>query len=464
MTKLKALLIGAGAILLISHPMSFAAAQSALTISDNDSIFVDGNSFRVVPGKGKGDASALIRSLGAQALGPGVVVFRSGDKLYMADAGPIEAVRLGSDRDASVSAAQAERDWKEWQEFVRQNPRYGSDRYGSDREAGPTTAQGERERQDWPEDRRRYYGSDRDTSVSAAQAQRDWQEFIRQNPRYGSGPGAYASAGYGSTRDTGVSAQNRRYYSYQGDEGFAHYGSDRDESPSTAQSEREWREWLQSQRQGNNRRYYGSDREAGPTTAQGERERQDWPQDRRRYYGSDRDTSVSAAQAERDWQEWQRSLRQNSRYGSDRYGSDRFGYAFAPSATHNGAVAGFPRSGCDNAYNYDRALDGYSYDLVCNGRDLSPHASDRYGSDRDTSVSAAQAARDWQEFVRQNPRYGSDRDESVSAAQAERDWQEYLHQNRRYGSDRIVIDDPEYADYKLKKIFSDNWTANESAR
>jgi hypothetical protein len=38
--------------------------------------------------------------------------------------------RYGSDRDTSVSAAQAERDWQEWQEFVRHNPRYGSNRYG----------------------------------------------------------------------------------------------------------------------------------------------------------------------------------------------------------------------------------------------------------------------------------------------------------------------------------------------
>jgi hypothetical protein len=49
-------------------------------------------------------------------------------------------------------------------------------------------------------------------------------------------------------------------------------------------------------------------------------------------------------------------------------------YAFAPSVTRNGAVAASrPKSGCDNVFNYDRALDGYSYDLVCNGVDLSPH-------------------------------------------------------------------------------------------
>ena len=98
MTKLKSLLIGTAAVVLISAPVSLAVAQSALSIGDNDSVLVDGNSFTVVPGKGKGGASTLITKLGAQALGPGAVVFRSGDKLYIAGTGPIEGVRLGSDR------------------------------------------------------------------------------------------------------------------------------------------------------------------------------------------------------------------------------------------------------------------------------------------------------------------------------------------------------------------------------
>src|ERR1700751_6342131 len=99
MTKLKALLIGASAIALIAYPVSFAVAQSPLSIGDNDSVLIDGNSFKVVPGKGRGDASALIRKLDAQALGPGAVVFRSGDKLYIADAGPLEGARLGGSRN-----------------------------------------------------------------------------------------------------------------------------------------------------------------------------------------------------------------------------------------------------------------------------------------------------------------------------------------------------------------------------
>ena len=97
MSKLKALLIGS-TVLLISDPVSFAVAQSALSIGDNDSVLIDGSSFTVVPGKGKGDASSLIKKLDAQALGPGAIVFRSGDKLYIAQPGPIEGIRLGSDR------------------------------------------------------------------------------------------------------------------------------------------------------------------------------------------------------------------------------------------------------------------------------------------------------------------------------------------------------------------------------
>ena len=129
MTKLKALLVGAGAIVLISAPVSFAVAQSALSIGDNDSVLIDGNSLTVVPGKGKGDASALIRKLDAQALGPGAVIFRSGDKLYIADAGPLMGVRLGSDRyGGSRNDYGGSRN-----DYGGSRNDYGSDRYGGSR-------------------------------------------------------------------------------------------------------------------------------------------------------------------------------------------------------------------------------------------------------------------------------------------------------------------------------------------
>jgi hypothetical protein len=64
----------------------------------------------------------------------------------------------------------------------------------------------------------------------------------------------------------------------------------------------------------------------------------------------------------------------HSRSGSNHAGAKR-SYAFTPSVTHKGAVAASQPwwSGCDNVFNYDRALYGYTYDLVCNGVDLTPH-------------------------------------------------------------------------------------------
>jgi putative metallopeptidase DUF4344 len=66
-----------------------AAAQSHVTpgiIADNDSIFIDGTTFAVTPGKASGAASGMIKLLGARKLGPGAVVFRSGGELYIVDA------------------------------------------------------------------------------------------------------------------------------------------------------------------------------------------------------------------------------------------------------------------------------------------------------------------------------------------------------------------------------------------
>jgi hypothetical protein len=62
------------------------------------------------------------------------------------------------------------------------------------------------------------------------------------------------------------------------------------------------------------------------------------------------------------------------RSGSNHAGAKK-SYAFVPSVTHKGAVAASkPWSGCDNVFNYDRAMNGYTYDLVCNGVDLTSRA------------------------------------------------------------------------------------------
>jgi hypothetical protein len=83
------------AVTLLSSVSMFATAhaqQTAVGIPDNDSVYVDAKSFQVVPGKGKGDAATQIRDLGARELGPGAIIIRSGNKLYIAEGQTLRGV------------------------------------------------------------------------------------------------------------------------------------------------------------------------------------------------------------------------------------------------------------------------------------------------------------------------------------------------------------------------------------
>jgi hypothetical protein len=68
------------------------AQQTVLAIPDNDSVYIDAKSFQVVPGKGKGNAGVQIKDLGARELGPGAIIIRSGDKLYIAEGQTLRGV------------------------------------------------------------------------------------------------------------------------------------------------------------------------------------------------------------------------------------------------------------------------------------------------------------------------------------------------------------------------------------
>src|SRR5215471_19148149 len=87
-----------GAIVGIASIMSnLTAAQSQTlppaTIADNDSIYIDGKTFAITPGRAKGDTSAQIEALGARDLGPGAIVFRSGPPQYLYQARVTKPVR-----------------------------------------------------------------------------------------------------------------------------------------------------------------------------------------------------------------------------------------------------------------------------------------------------------------------------------------------------------------------------------
>src|SRR5262249_18905106 len=73
---------------LVSLSTRSAMAQSQethATIGDNESILIDGKTFKLTVGKAKSDSSTPIRVLGARELGPGALIFRSGEKLYIVD-------------------------------------------------------------------------------------------------------------------------------------------------------------------------------------------------------------------------------------------------------------------------------------------------------------------------------------------------------------------------------------------
>ena len=97
-------------------PMSvfpnLAAAQSqdaSSAIDDSDGIFIDGRTFRITPGKGKLDALWAVKGLGARELGPGAIVFRSGQKLYIVDAPLHLPVENSADRSSLLIGAQEAR-------------------------------------------------------------------------------------------------------------------------------------------------------------------------------------------------------------------------------------------------------------------------------------------------------------------------------------------------------------------
>ncbi len=95
MRKCTTSVIMPAAVSLLSSVSMFATAraqQTAIAIPDNDSVYIDAKSFQVVPGKGKGEAGAQIKDLGARELGPGAIIIRSGNKLYIAEGQTLRGV------------------------------------------------------------------------------------------------------------------------------------------------------------------------------------------------------------------------------------------------------------------------------------------------------------------------------------------------------------------------------------
>ena len=65
-----------------------AFAQQQEVLGNNEGIFVESKSFNINKGKAKVDTASQIAKLNAKEVGPGAIIFRSGDKLYIADGTP----------------------------------------------------------------------------------------------------------------------------------------------------------------------------------------------------------------------------------------------------------------------------------------------------------------------------------------------------------------------------------------
>jgi hypothetical protein len=83
--SLKAIAVLFGA-LVVSVTIAPAPAQNFGTIADKDGLFIDGKNFQIVPGKARDDLGNRLTALGAREIGPGAIIFRSGDRLYIAGA------------------------------------------------------------------------------------------------------------------------------------------------------------------------------------------------------------------------------------------------------------------------------------------------------------------------------------------------------------------------------------------
>lgn len=90
----------------LAAPQARSQALSG-TIADQESIFIDGQTFSVVPGRARPDGLGAIRSLGGRELGGGAIIYRAGDRLFILGAPlTLDGGRAGGPSDLVVDADQ----------------------------------------------------------------------------------------------------------------------------------------------------------------------------------------------------------------------------------------------------------------------------------------------------------------------------------------------------------------------
>ena len=90
-----------------------AASTPIGDLGNNEGIFVNKTTFKILKGAAKTDPQAQIAKLGARPVTEGVIIFRSGDKLYITDAVP-----GGGQMDLTYEGGFGSSDW--WQQMDRE--------------------------------------------------------------------------------------------------------------------------------------------------------------------------------------------------------------------------------------------------------------------------------------------------------------------------------------------------------
>src|SRR5262249_1669143 len=104
-----------GSALAQPAPASSTSQDVIAELAPGEGIFVDGKTFKIARGKAKGDPAEQVARLGAKEIGPGTIIFRSGDKLYIVGGtpGPTPQALQGIEDKANASYAKAMKDFQD---------------------------------------------------------------------------------------------------------------------------------------------------------------------------------------------------------------------------------------------------------------------------------------------------------------------------------------------------------------
>ena len=163
MRRSKALTVAAIAIGVGLGIPTFVDAQStnAIVLGDKEGIFIDSKSFTILPGRSKDELADMLSRLDTRSLGPGTVIFRAGDRLYIGESSGTVDRYGGSRNDYGSDRYGGSRNDYGSDRYGGSRNDYGSDRYGGSRNDYGSDRYGG-SRNDYGSDRNRYGGSRND--------------------------------------------------------------------------------------------------------------------------------------------------------------------------------------------------------------------------------------------------------------------------------------------------------------